>query len=66
MIAPSNWDEELAHLRKAIKVRLDEAARRIVIEEIENILGRVKIHMHTDLKDPQSYSWFIEASKEFK
>lgn len=62
MTDPSNMEEELFELRKRIKHRLNMEADRILREEIENILGRVKIFVEVGLRDGQ-YAWFIDARK---
>lgn len=61
---PSNWDEELRLLREHIKQKLEEDARIIVTEEIEKILGRVKILTQYDLSDSNQYEWFIQRDNK--
>lgn len=57
---PLNWDEEMKRLRTQIRAELNLAAEKIVREETEKILGRVKIITHQDL-GRREFDWFIEA-----
>jgi LPS O-antigen subunit length determinant protein (WzzB/FepE family) len=60
---PSNFDDELLKLKKVITRRLNEASQRIISEEIQNILGRVKIIRQADLKS-MNYEWFITPEEK--
>ena len=61
MIYPSNFDEEIVQIRESIRQRLNIAMQVVLKEEVEKLLGRVKIMVTSDLKG--EWQWYIEPSK---
>lgn len=55
---PSSFDEALIELRDSVRRQLRVEADRIVAQEIERILGRVKIIRTDDLTG--EYWWSIQ------
>jgi hypothetical protein len=64
MTNPFNWDEEISQLRRRIEIQLRRAAQPIVEKEIQNILGRVRILISRDLRNPEMISWFIDPASK--
>lgn len=56
---PSNFDEALIELRDSVRRQLRIEADRIVAQEIERVLGRVKIIRTDDLTG--EYWWDIQV-----
>ena len=64
MIDPSNFDEEIKKSAEIIKTRINSAMQEVLREEIEKVMGRVKIFVSSDFKG--QFSWFIESDKDGK
>lgn len=59
---PSNFDDLLLELRNSVRRRLKSEGERIISEETERVLGRVKIIRVDDLTG--EYWWNIEPKPE--
>lgn len=60
---PSTLNDEIIELRRRVKIRLNMEADRILREEVDNVLGRVKILVEVGLRDGQ-YAWTVETQKK--